>query len=82
MKKVYSAPDILFDSFALNENIANVNTNCTRNNDGMYSGTCGLEWNGQRIFTTTASGCRNKLPDGAYGICYYVPTGDSKVFNS
>ena len=32
--------------------------------------------------TTTATGCRNKLPDGANGICYHVPSGDNRVFNS
>jgi hypothetical protein len=82
MKKTYSTPDIMFESFALNENIANVNTNCTRNITNMYSGDCGLKWYDMFIFTTTAGGCQNKLPDGAYGICYHVPTGDNKVFNS
>lgn len=72
----------MFESFALSENISNVNVNCTRNITNMYSGECGLKWEGQILFTTTAAGCRNKLPDGAYGICYHVPTGDNKVFNS
>ena len=82
MKKIYSTPDIMFESFALSENISNVNANCTRNITNMYSGGCGFLWEGQILFTTTAAGCRNKLPDGAYGICYHVPTGDNKVFNS
>ena len=82
MKKEYSTPDIMFESFALNENIASANSNCTRNNTNQYSGNCGLYWEGMILFTTTANGCRNKLPDGAMGICYYVPSGDNKVFNS
>lgn len=85
MKKVYAAPDIVFESFALNENIASVNSNCTRNITGHYSGECGLEWYGMTIFTGPARGCINKIPDGSAahdGICYYVPTSDNRVFNS
>ena len=82
MKKAYSIPDIIFESFSLSESIASANMNCTRNITNQYSGDCGLHWNGMIIFTTTATGCRNKLPDGAMGICYHVPTGDNKVFNS
>ena len=37
MKKAYSTPDIFFDSFALSENIASVNTNCSRNITTQYS---------------------------------------------
>ena len=85
MKKVYSTPDIMFESFALNENIASVNSNCTRNITNQYSGECGLLWNGMMIFTGNAYGCMYRVPDGSAahdGICYYVPTGDNKVFNS
>jgi hypothetical protein len=85
MKREYVTPDIMFDSFALNENIASANQNCTRNITGQYSGSCGLHWEGMIIFTGPAIGCRNKVPDGSAahdGICYYVPTGDNRVFNS
>ena len=85
MKRAYSTPDIMFDSFALNENIASVNTNCSRNITNQYSGSCGLLWEGMMIFTGPVRECLYKVPDGSAahdGICYYVPIGDSRVFNS
>lgn len=85
MKKIYSTPDIVFESFSLNENIASVNSNCTRNINTQYSGVCGLEWKGNVVFIPTVSGCRNKVPDGSAlfdGLCYQIPTGDNKLFNS
>ena len=85
MKKAYSQPDILFESFALSENIASTSTACTRNNSGQYSGTCGFHWGGKIIFTHAASGCFTKITDGspAYdGICYMIPTNDNRLFNS
>ena len=82
MKKEYSAPEIIFDSFALNENIASVNSNCDRNLTTTYSGTCGMYYGGRVLFTTTAAGCKYKVQDGAYGICYQIPSGGNKLFNS
>lgn len=75
----------MFESFALDQNIAYANGNCTRNITNQYSGECGLDWYGMMIFTGRAQGCMFKVPDGSLmhdGICYYVPTGDNKVFNS
>ena len=85
MKKEYSTPDILFESFSLNENIASANMNCTRNITNQYSGTCGLQDGNKIVFTVAASGCRVKIQDGSPmfdGLCYHVPTGDNKLFNS
>lgn len=85
MKKEYSSPDILFESFSLSENIASENMNCTRNVTNQYSGNCGLHYGNKVIFTMSASGCRVKIEDGSPvfdGLCYHVPTGDNKLFNS
>ena len=85
MKKEYSTPEIIFDSFSLNESIANVNLHCTRNITNAYSGECGLQFGNKVIFTVSAAGCKFKVQDGsplADGLCYHVPTGDNKLFNS
>ena len=85
MKKEYSAPEIIFDSFALNENIASVNSNCDRNITSAYSGYCGLNFGGIVLFTITAAGCKFKVQDGspaANAMCYHIPTGGNKLFNS
>ena len=85
MKRVYSAPDIFFDSFALNENIASANSNCDRNVTTMYSNICGLWYGEKYVFTIAASGCDFKAQDGSPffdGLCYHIPTADNRLFNS
>ena len=82
MKKAYTQPDILFESFALSVNIA---SDCTRNFSGQYSGTCGLHFGNKIVFTFAATGCYTKAEDGSpqYDyICYHIPTGDNRLFNS
>ena len=85
MKKEYSSPEIFFDNFALNANIANVNMQCSRNITNQYSGDCGLQFGNKIVFTISAAGCKFKIQDGSPmvdGLCYHIPTGDNKVFNS
>ena len=85
MKKEYYAPEIMFDSFMLDESIATVNSNCDRNITNHYSGSCGLNFGGKILFTVAAAGCRYKVQDGsplANGMCYHIPTGGNKLFNS
>ena len=85
MKKEYSTPDILFESFSLNENIASGNATCTRNITNQYSGDCGLQYGNKIVFTVPAAGCRVKIEDGSPvfdGLCYHIPSGDNKLFNS
>ena len=85
MKKAYSAPDILFESFALNENIASANMNCTRIIANQSNGLCGLHYGGNIVFTIAVAGCRNKVEDGSPifdGLCYHIPIGSNKLFNS
>ena len=84
MKKEYSAPEIIFDSFALSQNMASSNSNCDRNLTNMYSGSCGMvvEGTGSVLFTFPANGCTNKVQDGFGGMCYQVPTAGNRLFNS
>lgn len=87
MKRIYGAPDIVFESFALCENIATVNSNCQRNVTTAFSGTCGIPFGDlpEPVFTITASGCKYKATDGSPyydNLCYHVPTADNKLFNS
>ena len=85
MKKTYSTPDIFFDSFALNENIASANSNCNRNITNMYSNSCGLWYGEKYVFTIAASGCEYKAQDGSPffdGLCYHIPTAENRLFNS
>ena len=85
MKKAYTQPSILFESFALSENIASANVNCTRNISNQYSGHCGLQFGNKIVFTTGVTGCRTKVEDGSSmfdGLCYHIPSGNNKLFNS
>ena len=82
MKKEYFVPEIIFDSFTLNENIA---ATCSRNVTGQYSGNCGLQFGNKRIFTADSAGCVFKVEDGSPmfdSLCYHVPTEGNKLFNS
>jgi hypothetical protein len=85
MKKKYSNPDIVFESFSLDETIASANTNCTRNITNMYSNVCGMYFGEKLVFTIAAAGCQIKIQDGSPlfdGLCYHIPVGDNKLFNS
>jgi len=82
MKKEYFTPEIIFDSFALGENIANVNDGCNINLTTAYSGSCGLPFVGNVLFTITATGCKHPVQDGSNGICYHVPIEGQRLFNS
>ena len=85
MKKAYIQPDILFESFALNENIASGNRVCNRNITNQYSGSCGLLYGKKMVFTVAAAGCRTKIEDGSSmvdGLCYHIPTAEKVLFNS
>ncbi len=79
MKKTYTRPEINFDSFGINSNFASA---CVYRPDSQTYDSCGYTIHGRTIFVTTNSGCKYVAPDGQYGICYYVPTGDSNIFIS
>lgn len=85
MKKTYSKPEIMFEDFTLNTNIAGdceTKTNVHSNNE------CGLDFSGLMVFMQGMNGCAdikvdNVGGDGKFnGICYHVPAGDNNLFNS
>lgn len=82
MKKTYTKPQILFESFAMSTNIAAgceiIITNSTKN-------VCGYEGSapGVVIFTNEVTGCLFPQVDtDANGFCYDVPVQTNNLFNS
>ncbi len=80
MKKSYSAPDIVFESFSLSTSIAacDIETN-------FNEGRCGYEiYPGFSIFTIGVTGCLSQIENGIYGdsICYDNPSGLANLFSS
>jgi len=82
MKKQYSKPDIMFESFSLCTNIA---SGCEHGTNFTY-GVCGYEFTDEiYIFTTEVSGCNRKIEDGSSrfdGICYHNPSDLNNIFQS
>lgn len=84
MKKIYSKPQIVFDSFELSQSIA---AGCEYKSNHAY-GSCALDvdepgWNTTTLFVSGVGDCSTKTQDGVYnGICYHVPTDDKNVFSS
>ena len=82
MKKNYSKPDILFESFSLSTDIAG---GCERFVYSFSGGQCGVKYGSYVIFTTNVTGCTVKVEDGSKSydsLCYHVPTDQNNVFNS
>lgn len=83
MKKSYSKPEIVFESFSLSTNIAGdcaVKTNTPSQNQCPYQGDFDYP-----IFITREMGCITTDPDGdgeLNGFCYHVPTVGTNLFNS
>lgn len=82
MKKVYSAPDIAFESFSMSVSIA---SDCTaETNWGKDS--CGYKFDGETyIFLETVAACTDKIVDGDpdyNGICYHNFSSDKQLFGS
>lgn len=85
MKKCYSKPEIIFESFAASTSIA---AGCERIVNPT-KGTCVVEGSGGVIvFTDTLSECdftpegMGQAADQWDGFCYHVPTSDKNLFNS
>lgn len=87
MKKTYSKPEIVFESFSLSQNIA---AGCEVKTNTPSQSECGIDFGGSMLFVdgmNGMNGCKdiavdNVGGDGVYnGICYHVPTGEN-LFNS
>lgn len=81
MKKIYSAPDIVFESFAPCTSIA---AGCEIIVDGPSAGNCGYAYEGgggETLFVLDV--CDVPINDDASnGFCYHVPIESNNLFNS
>lgn len=81
MKKNYTKPEIMFESFTLSTNIAG---DCDHDTSLQTDGVCGIDFGGDIIFLIGITGCLDQYEtdDGTSGICYHNPTETTKLFNS
>lgn len=85
MKKTYTKPEILFESFSFSGNIA---ANCEIIVDGPSSGNCGYAYEGgggSTMFTAALGTEICNIPvddDEKNGFCYHVPIETNNLFNS
>ena len=80
MKKLYTKPEIIFDSFELTESIAAGCTFITSNVSPYACAVLDKEF-GYTIFSDYAI-CDSTPPGGNDSICYHVPTADYSVYTS
>ena len=86
MKKVYQAPEILFENFALSDSIAG---NCESLVGNPSKGSCALLGTGGiALFSDLVKDCvftpedYGGTSDEWDGFCYHVPTEKNNLFNS
>ena len=86
MKKTYSAPKILFESFTMSTNIA---AGCESIVGNPTSGTCAFTYVDEfagtvMIFVADSTGCQTTqvVEDGHNGFCYHQPYESNNLFNS
>lgn len=84
MKREYSTPDIVFDSFSLSNSIAGP---CSYDTNTQNQNTCAVIIGNRRVFTSAVLGYKVEggyvVDSGIYnGICYHVPVNGFNVFNS
>lgn len=86
MKKAYSKPDILFESFSLATSIA---AGCEVKLDTQAAYVCGIKFDNTTIFTNDVTNCRadkggTVIADGgtADQLCYHNPYEANNVFAS
>lgn len=84
MKKTYVKPQILFENFSLDTNIAG---DCESIVGNPAKDTCGVPGSdGSSLFSTSVSGCDfdwdGLAGDNYDGFCYHAPTDENNLFNS
>lgn len=86
MKKIYSKPEILFENFSVNTNIAG---DCESIVGNPSKGICAVLGTGDiAMFSGTITACDYKPEDMGGkddewdGFCYHVPTEYNNLFNS
>ena len=82
MRKQYSEPNIIFESFSLCSSIA---AGCAKKINTYANGDCGVPYGKRIVFTHAVAGCKIKAEDGSAlydGLCYDVPIDMNALFNS
>lgn len=82
MRKNYSKPEIMFESFAMSVNIAG---GCDRIIGDHAAHQCAVDFGGDMLFLSSVSVCTEPVADGsseANGLCYDVPYDGNELFNS
>lgn len=79
MKKSYSKPEIVFESFSPSVNIA---ANCDVKITNSTREVCGIEFDGEMIFVEGVTLCEDVVVDGTGGLCYHNPTETTDLFAS
>ena len=80
MKKNYSKPDIIFDSFTLSTNVA---ADCEFKTPLPKADECGMPYFNYVVFMNEMQGCRKIEPSGVFNtICYHQPSETNNLFNS
>ena len=79
MKKIYSKPEITFESFAASTSIA---AGCEFKTTLQGPDACGYPTRNGVIFMSDISGCEYHQPDNYDSLCYHVPIDTTNIFNS
>ena len=79
MKRPYTKPDILFDSFSMSESIASCEVEAN-----FQKGSCGVTMTESIVlFSNSVTVCSWPVEDGQFdGLCYHVPFESHNVFGS
>lgn len=79
MKKAYSKPEIMFESFISSTNIAG----CGVDTNLPSKDVCGIpQGPGVTLFMEGISGCSVNVKDGDNNVCYHNPTDTNMLFGS
>ncbi len=85
MKANYQKPVVLFESFALNQTIAETcGTGDIGKTNHWTKDTCGYKVGDLVMWTDDVPACTYKLgaDEPVYGYCYNTPTPDMQIFSS
>ena len=80
MKKTYSKPDIVFESFSLSTSVA---SNCLIYAPSQPSGIGAIQAGMFTVFQNSTQGCIVQVTTGVWeGFCYHNPSDFNNLFNS
>ena len=80
MKKTYSKPDILFDSFSISTNVV---ASCEFQTPLPQVDECGVAYFNWVVFQSELQGCNKIAKSGTWdAMCYHQPTETNNLFTS